>query len=342
MEDYVWNEREHQKALFSDVSLEEIEKYSISRMPGDSKFQPPKVPFVNTDALKRNIFALPFYYIVKKATEGYRADIREKKEKGITPKSILGDLLGITIENFSQHFDVLFLETFPKIKTWEKYKEGATKIERLFTVEFMGYELPVYACDIDDPEPTTDMLKKAVTTVKQTYKSPLNGEEAAEFFRGPFSQAANKITRGDYGRIIDPIRFNKWFSRMEMYMIQQNDPKEKEYRITLDNGESFTIRMYRKRRDRSLLESLTNTRGRVFRYILEDKIYDLIDWFFDPIQEKIMEWESSGFIPEGYTQALVKREYKVISRFVRDIYRNPSRPPLEFDLTPILLAPNYN
>lgn len=299
----------------------------------------PKYPFIDGGKFKQNWGRLITYYIVKKASQGYRERLGQRTEVGLTAKNIFRDFVDLTIEGISQQFDTLFLDTFPKLRAWDGYYNGASKIDTLYTVEFMGYELPIYARDIDDPEPTEDKLKESVNTVATTLKSPLNGPEFRNLFDGNFTYSANKITRNDYSRLIDQNIFQKWFTRDEAWVIQQYGKRvdnDIDKEITLDNGTTYKVRCYKRPPKEGMFKSVL-----FWHWAIGDKIYDLVDVFFDPIQYRIEDLEKSGIVPEGYTQHLVNREYKVISNVFRTIFRNSSRLRLEFDLTPILGEVGY-
>jgi hypothetical protein len=308
------------------ITSPKIRYYAKSAGNGEDKLA--KYPFVNWTAFAENGNGLkiPFYYAIKKALTPIKKNLESYVMSGgdlITNMLIYPVVSGI--QNLAeQQFGAKSQEVFPKFRAWYDFSRGASTIERLYTVAYtvggVTREFPLYITAGGDPQPTDDKLESGIKTVIDDHKSPLNGTEiGGEFYRSDFSLiGAEKYTRGDFKKLVEPGFFRKWFIRDDTWLIQQYGERDLTLeRDVLVNGTTHHVNVYK--------------RPSEFLYLIYwgvgDKIYDIIDTPYDPLQKYIEKR-----IPKQAQQILLRDEYKTIAGVRRGLF-NTARTPLEYDMT---------
>lgn len=297
----------------------------IGYMPS-SKKKLPKYPFINFKAFAENNngMKLPLYYIANKITKPVRESMQSYVMAGgdFFTNVVLYPAVN-TIENWTgQQFHTKSQEVLPKIRAWYDFSEGASTINKLYTISHtvsgVTREFPVFATEPGDVQPTDDKLEKGIRTTIDENRSSMNGD-ISNFYRKQFSLiAAEKYTRSDFAKLEDPMAFRKWFVRDDTWIIQQYGNRD----LTLEKDlivDGNTHHVYVYDRPSDFLTWLY--------WAVGDKVYDFIDGFYDPLQSYM-----EGKIPPQAEQIMIRDEYKAIARVRRGLF-NSARTPLEYDMT---------
>lgn len=276
-----------------------------------------KYPFFDSKKLGEEGFALVKDYAIYKAIDWLKPAEDKRKTKAW---KIFGEALDSTQEFHKQGYITKLNSVAPKVAIWKRYSEGASNIDKLYTVHIHGAELPVYITEKGDEKPTEDTIKENIKKARDTKKSTFNKKsEIISFYNGNFSnQAAKKYSRGDFDKIEDQAEFRKWFVRDDTWLIQQYGKRvhEEETSVNLD-GMNYDVRVYTKP-------------GKFMNWLywaIGDKVYDFVDAPFDIIQERI-----EGELGKDARQILLKNEYRAITGLMRALFSTKS-PELNYDCT---------
>lgn len=281
----------------------------------------PDYPFVDYAKFQTDFWTMTKAYFKRTVASLFKTD-PEKRE------TVISKLLGAVVDSVytmnEQEFCVKWQEIFPKVAAWQAFAESPADIKFMYTLEYKRngntYEVPIYLQAGKDTDPTDEMIAKAIDTVRDTHESPYNDESASTFYRAGFSKiGAEKFTRGDFKRLPDPKNFRRWFVMDECWNMQQQG-RVKEVKEKKDTkGTKWTVRKY----------GQEPAMSKFLYWAIGDKIYDMIDAPFDPMQRYM---EKAGLPPDAQ-QTLIKEEYKMIAGIRRSFMRGTGRYPLDFDLT---------
>ena len=275
---------------------------------------PEKFPLIDFEQFSEmGGWRLPFLYAGYKIAEHLRD--RLEKDRTDKKKSILGELMNSYRIKWSQDFDTVVANAFPKPYAWYRFSEGASTIDVLYTVEHGGLEYPVYMLREDQRKPEEKELAENIEYVVKNGESPYESvEKIRPFYNDNFSKkAAVKLTRGDFSRLADPRHFTRWFVMDDTWLIQQYGKEIERMEISTSAGRK-TVKAYKR-----------PGKGAVFSYwFAGDLIYDLIDGPFDVIQRRIEK-----YMNEDAERVFLKNEYKMISGVIRSLF-NPKPVPLTY------------
>ncbi len=297
----------------------------------------PKYPLFGPEAKLKDYIALPINYGLFRLSKHYQDIVRQRRiemsKAGQPPSKILGTidrLLGQYAERASQTIDQEILPKIsPRIAVYRGFWRGASKVDRLYTVEFedqgLVYEMPVYLRRNEQEEPSEELLRKNIEEVVNTKKSPYNGD-LGEFNDEYFTRWSTvKYSRNDYNTFIDPRTWNKWFVRDDLWDHQQYGGLKEQKTITVGEGaktKNYIVRAY----------SRPGALQRFWYWLFGDIEYDILDKPFDMIQRATERGIEAGILPDNSRDILVEEEYKNIAGLRRVFFRTGRRP-LEFDLS---------
>lgn len=252
---------------------------------------------------------------------------------------------------FSQTSRTLVWDTFPRIRTWLSYAEGATNIENLYVIEHKGCDIPVFLQNRGQSDPEEAALKENIEFVQNNDRSiydkmgdsdpVLNRTIANPGITGDFvSYAAEKYSRTDYEYFQqEPAKMNRAWVKDETWVIQQYGQRDaaKEGHINSTMTLPANVKVYRTPTQTSgfwhtvgkFLGDPDPKSWRMWWYWQAgDWIYDAIDSIFDPIQDLL---EKTGVPHEGMRH-FIEEEYKAIARTRRGFF-NPSSPNLTYNVS---------
>jgi hypothetical protein len=282
-----------------------------------------KYPLWDSKKLADEGFGLVKDYVFYKAIDWLKPPEEERKTKAW---KIIGEALDSTQEFQRQGYITKLNSVFPKLAIWNRYSEGASKIEKLYTVQIHGAELPVYITEKGDEKPKEDSIRENIKKARDVKESPYNDKGSMiRYYNDNFSnKAATKYSRGDFDKIEDQAEFRKWFVRDDTWLIQQYGDRLHEDEMDVDlDGISYHVKVYSKP------SRLMNW----FYWAAADKIYDFVDGPFDVIQDRI-----EAELGTDARQLLLKNEYKAITGLIRSLFSTRS-PELNYDCTePYVIA----
>lgn len=252
---------------------------------------------------------------------GYIGDAMEpeKGQKETLPHSLLRGAINSTAQMNRQKYITGINDVAPGLAVQKRFSEGASKIEKLYCVEYDGFDVPVYMTEKEDIAPNDDVLTKNVKSIKDNLRSAYDEKGMIiELYNDNFgNKAASKYTRGDVDKIEDVLEFRNWFIRDDTWLMQQYGDRIHDDEKTIEvDGESFYVKVYAR----------PSTLQTWMYWAVGDKIYDFIDAGFDPVQEEIEKYLS----PDA-RQLMLKEEYKVITSVIRSVFSSRS-PELRYDL----------
>jgi hypothetical protein len=277
----------------------------------------PKYPFIDRTQFNKDALGMLKNYIIYKAINRLKPEEDKRKTRFY---DIFGSLLDTTQTFHRQNFLEKCQRIFPKITTWYNFSEGASNVQELYTTVIDGAEFPVYLRGPKDTIPTDETLNQNIKIARDTKKSFYNERNAVlDLYDHEFSNiAAEKYSRCDFKNIEDPHEFRKWFVRDDTWLIQQYGERavsdEKEIEL---EGKSYHVNVYKR-----------PNKFRTWLYwAIGDKIYDIVDAPFDPLQKRI---ETN--MPADARQLMLKTEYKVITNLIRSLFVR-KKPQLQYDAT---------
>jgi hypothetical protein len=272
-----------------------------------------KYPFIDFSQIG-HLPGMLYDYGAYKLIEKYNPKQSERKTK--VSKTIGGslDLYGSIRKS---NFVAKFPRVTPKVAVWKDFSDGASKLDRLYTVEIHGAEMPVYMAERKDPEPTDEMLEENIKFARDKKESQYNAtEKTVPFYDEDWTRAAtNKYTDQDFELLEDKKEFRKWLVRDDTTLWRQFGKLDKEKELQVDNAK-YNVKVYKKP-------------GRFITWLYwaaGDQMYNAIDTLYNPLQK----WLLKG--PKDLVQYLLKLEYKAISGARRTLFSR-QYPQLAYDLT---------
>jgi len=296
-------------------------------------------PFIDFKEWKRNFISIPLDYVLYKIFGYFKSVIPEPENRETILSKIFGGFCDAEYKSRQQRLDAALRASFPKVMIWADFAYSPSTIEELYTVEWTNppgpnREIPIYyrikkKGEAPGPVPQdtelADQIRKVrdEKTPKDKIQSPYN-KMGGEYYDEAFDKTAvDKYTRGDFGRFIDPGRFNRWFVRDDSWVIQQYGPRlnghgfvNGEKSLNVD-GVNYTVRRYGRPSPLMMW----------WYWVVGDKVYDFIDGAFDPIQRL-----AGKIFSLAAQQSLVTEEYKMIAGIRRSMFDNPSRLDLTYEL----------
>ncbi|MBI4020232.1 MAG: hypothetical protein HY367_02785 [Candidatus Aenigmarchaeota archaeon] len=293
--------------------------------------------FVAFDQLG-NVWKMPVYWGVREIGRGitdYAQGLRQAaQETGRKAGGayVLETLLGRNLQEYGrQNLQALITNTFPKLHFWDLWSYGITNIDKLYTIEHKGAELPVYIKADKGSEPSPEIIQQHIGYLLDNNMSIYNYQINTDlqfFERKTQEQTLNKYSRGDYeNQFVDPDRFRRWLVRDECWYVQQfGDQLQAEERDVNVRGQQYHVKVYRKPH-RSILNWAYWFAG--------DQLYDIIDMPFDNVQRLVETGIQVAGIPRDLLETLTEFEYTGIAATRRAIFSafSPARVvELEFDV----------
>ncbi|RLJ10291.1 MAG: hypothetical protein DRP15_00450 [Candidatus Aenigmatarchaeota archaeon] len=222
-----------------------------------------------------------------------------------------------------QNFRTHFVKAFPKFAAWYGFSKGSSMIDKVYTIEYKGYEIPIFIKDFYSvEEPTPEKIREAIDFVEDKGKSPYDEAGKLEPYYNELAfneyRAAIKYTRSDFKRLPDPKYFARWLVMNDAWMVQQYGKMKEVMNVTSSKGNEYVVKEYSRPKPKDVFSF----------WFIGDIIYDLVDTGFDKLQAYVI---SKGF-SEATQQTLIKEEYKMIWDIITTLaQRRPTQ--LEFDLT---------
>ncbi|RLI96581.1 MAG: hypothetical protein DRO99_04210 [Candidatus Aenigmatarchaeota archaeon] len=282
-------------------------------------------PFVDWESFKNTWYKMIAHSFLKEVFSLYNTP---PEDRNSLPEKIIGCIFDAEKRKYTQMLRTEVSQSFPKIVVWGNFADSPSLVEEMYTVEWGNKEIPIHFRTESGGAVSDDALSDAIrfvrderTTRYNKHQSPYNYDRdeynVTRFHDEKFSDlAADKFTRGDYGTFVDPGTFNPWFVRDDTWMIQQYGTNIDERTLTVD-GTSYTIRGYRR----------PNKLSMWWYWAVGDKVYDIIDVWFDPIQKV-----ADRIFSKDAQQELVRQEYKMIAGIRRSLFDNPGRIDLAYEV----------
>jgi hypothetical protein len=276
----------------------------------------PQYPFVDAKEFRKDFWGLLKDYAIYNVIDAVKPSYKTReRSKGM---NALGRLLDSQELMYEQSFFEKKNRIFPKLAAWNRFSKGASKIDRLYTVEMYGIEMPVFMSKKGDEDPTDEILTENIRSAKRDKESVFNQKKMIlNLYDDKFSDvAAEKYSRSDMSKREDPYEFRNYFIRDDSWLIQQYGKRDEKREKEIDvDGERYQIKVYMK-----------PSRWRNWLYwAIGDKIYDIIDAPFDPIQKRA----EKNMTPDA-RQIMLREEYKVITSLIRALMRSRS-PQLDYE-----------
>ena len=212
-------------------------------------------------------------------------------------------------------------EVFPRVNTLTTFANGATEIERLYTVSRGGYEIPVHVQLLGGDLPNDDDIIKSIAFVDEFGISPYNKvEHVAEGMidKQFIARAMDKVTRGDYTRyfVDEPEQLYRWIMKDEMGTIQANGIRDTDCENALPSQISGRVKVYKEPGKKSgiwyrlgqlLGDDTPSSWTMLKRWQIMDWTYDISDLLFGPAEATFRRLD----FPKQSLRHLLDAQYKI-------------------------------
>lgn len=277
--------------------------------------RPKKFPIID-GKYARNIPKIPILWGISELSKYGMNALQDNPD--MVGQLIYG-LLGMANAWSTQLYKSYFISGMPLVAAYKGFAEGQSKINGMATIEVGEYELPIFK--YQSGLANADIVRM----IKDNFEIDVRGgvvisrynRTCGEWVNNDYlARSAEKETRGDLGKLVDPNRAKSWFVRNYTWHMQQWGGITDSAPITVPGG-SFDLKAY----------SRPHAVSTFLRNLIGDNVYDYFDAPFDMLH-------AAGFevIPPVAQQAFKEWEYKSIQFIVRGLTRNPSRNRLRYDL----------